>query len=219
MKKGTQYSLRGFAAVLGAITLLSQMSGCATDAQSIALGAAVVTAYAGRSPSNEIEQTYYLGVFDPQDQIPPTVYRVRVHGQASALSGVKFASGWVPAQVMDSLSTTSTFQKNGNRVTIDKTGESYTSFETGRRLMLFGPEGFREAPADHRLVIAMGSSPEAFFNAMNESLGVLAQVTQSQGSSELRNLLFEALITTRSQREQVDDLIADAKQDMPEAAK
>ncbi|MBL3598858.1 MAG: hypothetical protein JMN25_03195 [gamma proteobacterium endosymbiont of Lamellibrachia anaximandri] len=219
MKKGTQYSLRGFAAVFGAITLLSQMSGCATDAQSIALGAAVVTAYAGRSPSNEIEQTYYLGVFDPQDQIPPTVYRVRVHGQASALSGVKFASGWVPAQVMDSLSTTSTFQKNGNRVTIDKTGESYTSFETGRRLMLFGPEGFREAPADHRLVIAMGSSPEAFFNAMNESLGVLAQVTQSQGSSELRNLLFEALITTRSQREQVDDLIADAKQDMPEAAK
>ncbi len=219
MKKSTQYSLRGFAAVLGAITFLSQMSGCATDAQSIALGAAVVTAYAGRTPSNEIEQTYYLGVFDPQDQIPPTVYRVRVHGQASALSGVKFASGWVPAQVMDSLSTTSTFQKNGNRVTIDKTGETYTSFETGRRLMLFGPEGFREAPADHRLVIAMGSSPEAFFNAMNESLGVLAQVTQSQGSNELNNLLFEALITTRSQREQVDDLIADAKQDMPEAAK
>ncbi|QYZ64573.1 MAG: hypothetical protein OI74_05875 [Gammaproteobacteria bacterium (ex Lamellibrachia satsuma)] len=219
MKKGTQYSLRGFAAVLGAIVFLSQMSGCATDAQSIALGAAVVTAYAGRTPSNEIEQTYYLGVFDPQDQIPPTVYRVRVHGQASALSGVKFASGWVPAQVMDALGSTTAFQKGSDKVTIEKSDETFSSFETGRRLMLFGPEGFREAPASHRLVIAMGSSPEAFFNAMNESLGVLAQVTQSQGSNELSNLLFEALITTRSQREQVDDLIADAKQDMPEAAK
>ncbi|RDH86510.1 MAG: hypothetical protein DIZ77_04145 [endosymbiont of Seepiophila jonesi] len=120
---------------------------------------------------------------------------------------------------MDALGSSTAFQKESDRVTIEKSDETFSSFETGRRLMLFGPEGFREAPANHRLVIAMGSSPEVFFNAMNESLGVLAQVTQSQGSNELSNLLFEALITTRSQREQVDDLIADAKQDMPEAAK
>ena len=38
------------------------------------------------------------------EQVPPSVYRVRVKGQASFLSATKFASGWVPADLVDSLS-------------------------------------------------------------------------------------------------------------------
>src|SRR6266850_8359765 len=54
--------------------------GCATPLQNAGL-AAGITAAGGRSPGHEIEQVYYLGVFDPQDQVSPAVYRVTVHGQ------------------------------------------------------------------------------------------------------------------------------------------
>lgn len=50
------------------------------------------TLLGARTPANEIEQIYYLGVFDPQEQLEPMVYRVRVHGQASPISGMKFGS-------------------------------------------------------------------------------------------------------------------------------
>ena len=51
-----------------------------------------------------------------------------------------------------------------------------TSALSGRRLMMFGPEGFREAPRNHRLVVVMGSSPEKFFSAVDEALGHLDRV-------------------------------------------
>ena len=44
--------------------------------------------------------------------------------------------------------------------------------------MMFGPEGFREAPANHRLVVVMGADPSAFFEAVDQTLGVIAQATQ-----------------------------------------
>jgi hypothetical protein len=43
---------------------------------------------------------------------------------------------------------------------------------------MFGPEGFREAPRDHRLVVVMGSDPSVFFSAVDEALGSVAAVTQ-----------------------------------------
>src|SRR6266849_1933566 len=55
------------------------MNGCATPAQTagaIAGGVVGVTIAGGYSPGNEIEQVYYLGVFDPQEQVPATVYRL-----------------------------------------------------------------------------------------------------------------------------------------------
>src|SRR5437879_5604100 len=75
------------------------LSGCASPAGTYALGAVGATVLGAQSPNNEIEVIYYLGVFDPQDQLPPTVYRVRVHGQASFISLTKFASGWVRAEL------------------------------------------------------------------------------------------------------------------------
>ena len=56
----------------------------------------------GRTPSNDLEQVYYLGVFDPKEQIPSTIYRVIVRGQASAISQMDFGSGWVPAEMLES---------------------------------------------------------------------------------------------------------------------
>ena len=190
------------------------LTGCAglgpTETAAVAVGAVTLaTVSGGFSPNNEIEQIYYLGVFDEQDQLPPTVYRVRVRGQASFISQMKFGSGWVHASVLDALGSSVSFEKGGGQLTIEKTDTDFKPFPTGRRLMLFGPEGFRRAPADHRLVIVMGSSPEEFFNAIDESLGVVAQATQERGSVELDRLLFEALVTARAERAQVDQVTRD----------
>lgn len=96
---------------LAAGFLLLLLTGCETQFQSIALGAVGATVLGAQAPNNEIEQIYYLGSFDPQDQLPPQVYRVRVHGQASAISGTKFASGWVQSKLIDSLGTSVSFEK------------------------------------------------------------------------------------------------------------
>src|SRR4051794_16313012 len=76
--------------------------GCSTPEQTITLVGGT-TSVLGQSPAQEIQQVYYLGVFDPQEQVPPAVYRITVHGQGSAMSFVRFASGWVPAPLIDSL--------------------------------------------------------------------------------------------------------------------
>ena len=77
--------------------------------------------------------------------------------------------------------------------------------------MLFGPEGFREAPANHRLVIVMGSSPDKFFGAIDQSLGVIAQATQGSTDGELDKLLFQALTRARTERTQMEELAQDIK--------
>jgi hypothetical protein len=192
--------------------------GCETVEGNVGLGAAGVTLLGARTPANEIEQIYYLGVFDPQEQVPPTVYRVRVHGQASALSGMKFASGWVQASVIDSLGTHIEFNKDSDQVEIDKGDEKdLASLQTGRRLMLFGPEGFREAPKDHRLVIVMGASPEKFFQAMDTSLGVVSQVMSERRGESINKLLLEAITKVSAERERLDDLAKDVANDMPKS--
>lgn len=58
-------------------------SGCEAAA-GWAVGAAAVTVVGAQTPSQSIEQTYYVGVFDPKEQIPPALYRLTVRGQASA---------------------------------------------------------------------------------------------------------------------------------------
>lgn len=159
------------------------LGGCESLEGNIALGAAGITALGAQTPSHEVQQTYYLGVFDPQSQVEPTVYRVRLHGQSSLISSVNFASGWLPSIAVDNLGTSIKWDKDAGRISITPKGEGDLNqpdgFKTGRRLVVFGPEGFREAPADHRLVVFMGSSPEAYFNSVNEALGVVASVTQT----------------------------------------
>ena len=108
-------NLRSITAKLSVIALIGLMvSGCTTEGALISLGA--TTAYGARSPGNELEQIYYLGIFDPREQLSPEVYRVRVHGQASLFSGTRFASGWAPASFVDSLGSNFAFANEDDRL-------------------------------------------------------------------------------------------------------
>ncbi|MBI3915522.1 MAG: hypothetical protein HY322_00750 [Betaproteobacteria bacterium] len=188
------------------------LSGCAnlSSGEKAAVGALVVgTAIASQIPSTDIEQVYYLGVFDPQEQLPPTMYRVRVRGQSSMLNFTKFASGWVRADLVDSLSTIA-HAGNGGGFEIKRADEETKALKTGRRLVMFGPEGFREAPKDHRLVVVMGANPQAFFSAIDEALGVVASATQGRGGFDLQRALFNDLAELRMQRDRLEDLRTEA---------
>lgn len=199
--------------MLAVLAMAAATSACGnlTAIEEVLIGSSAGALYGSRSPAHEIQQTYYLGVFDPQEQLPPTVYRVRLHGQANALSFVKFASGWLPAATVDSLGTTIRWEgkdAKGTKVgqvqgpTIGPAdgsadnGQKPASIFKGRRLVLFGPEGFREAPDAHRLVIAMGTDPQAYFDASNQAMGVIAQAlhqTGGDGTARLDAELFAAV--------------------------
>lgn len=192
------------------MTLL--LSACATPAQNTVLGLGAV-GLLGLAPSTNITQTYYLGVFDPREQLPPTIYRLRVQGQASVLSGTSFASGWVRADLVDSLSGRIDFDKGKVRTTADAKMEKAVNTEENRssldrRLVMFGPEGFREAPKDHRLVVVMGSSPETFFSAVDRALGVVESATQETADgTDVTKSLWPDLSRMREEKRAVQTLI------------
>lgn len=170
-------------------------------------GGVVATTYLATIPSNDIEQVYYLGVFDPQEQVPPTIYRVTVRGQASAISSMRFGSGWVPAEMIDSLNTSVGFDPATGRPKSEAAaGETLSKLKTGRRLMMFGPEGFREAPKDHRLVMVMGGSPEAFFSAIDEALGTVGRARIEQLESGLKNDLLKEMIKIKNEKQNLTAL-------------
>jgi hypothetical protein len=197
-----------------AIAAAVSLSGCATHNENIALAAVGVTALGARAPTHEVEVIYYLGVFDPQDQLPPTVYRIRVHGQSSFISRAKFASGWVRAELIDSLSTGGRFEGNG--LTVDPANSlAAARLQVGRRLIMFGPEGFREAPRDHRLVVVMGSDPSGFFAAMDKSLGAVAAAQSESQNSGLVEKLFAALTQLQEQSVQLGELAKSAAGTFP----
>lgn len=196
------------------IAALIATAACEPTPEAIIGGTVGATVVGAHSPSHEIEQIYYLGVFDPQEQIPPMVYRVRVHGQASFISATHFASGWVPAQIIDSLGSSIKFDKSGQLNVSSGAADTLSSIRTGRRLVVFGPEGFREAPRDHRLVIVMGSTPEDFFNAINESLGTVSSVIEEQRATALTRELFEALTQVKNERDRLTGLERDFDTDL-----
>ena len=206
------------------VLLVLALSGCGalTVAQRNQVGAVAATALLGHIPTSNIQQVYYLGVFDPRDQLQPMFYRVRVQGQASAIARTGFASGWVRAELVDSLSgrVSTPFDKpvapqaegavqgNGATGAARADQELKAGALSGRRLMLFGPEGFREAPANHRLVIVMGADPSAFFSGVDQALGLVAQATQSgQDGPEIERLLWDDLARAQLQRERVELLL------------
>ena len=194
---------RLFAAAL----LLGGLTACGSISpeENFLYGALGVTAVGAQAPSHEIQQIYYFGVFDPQDQLPPQMYRIRVHGQASFISLMQFASGWVPARFVDSLSSNVQFSDEG-RIEIKKGDDDLLAdLSEDRRLMLFGPQGFREAPKDHRLVIVMGASPEAFFEAMDQTAGKLSEVIEERRNSQLTAKLFQALTLAKADRERLTE--------------
>ena len=188
--------------------LLAALTSCST--QGIVGGVVGATLAGARSPSHEIEQIYYLGVFDPREQVPETIYRVTVRGQASFISFMRFGSGWVPAAVIDSL---------GGKVALNMQPQAsdaptmtgadpamVSQLQTGRRLVLFGPEGFREAPRDHRLVIVMGASPQEFFQAIDTALGEVAQVQLERDNSVVQRQMMEALLQLRTDQKTLKEL-------------
>jgi hypothetical protein len=188
--------------------VLAALAGCQSATQYSYLGAGA-TLYASQAPTNEIEQIYYLGAFDPQDQVPPTIYRVTVRGQSSALSQMKFASGWVQASLIDTLQSRVGFAADSDKTTIDQAaaaGESPTGLKIGRRLMLFGPEGFREAPRDHRLVIVMGASPDKFFASLDQSLGFIQKLDSKGVDPAIARDLTLAAARARADQARLDDL-------------
>ncbi len=181
--------------------------GCATPAQSTLLGLGIAAAVGTQAPGQEIEQIYYLGVFDPREQIPEAVYRIRVHGQASAISFVSFASGWVPAKFVDSLTSSIGINPTTHQPEITAGSDTTTSeLQTGRRLVLFGPEGFREAPKDQRLVIVMGSNADEFFKAIDMTLGATANVTHEKLVAQMNQDLYKQLADAQSTKDQMYQL-------------
>lgn len=207
--------MSGMRAVLASCLIASAgLSGCSSTEGNVALGVGGFTLFGSRAPAHEIEQTYYLGVFDPQGQIPPAVYRVRVHGQASAISNMRFASGWVPAQVVDSLSThfgANPDDKQNPNIGITSDEKYLADLNTGRRFVVFGPEGFRTVPKEHRLVIVMGQSPNAFFEGVEMALGDLASFRAAQSDTAIKSKLFEDLLTLKAHRQRLDDLAIDTE--------
>lgn len=202
------------------LTLLSVLlvTGCNSLPQSIALGTVVVTGFGAAVPGHEIEQVYYLGSFDPQEQVPPSLYRVRVRGQASIIGWMGFGSGWVPAELIDSLGSSVAISKADGKIIMTKAGNDQVAKLTiGRRLMQFGPEGFREVPKDHRLVILMGSSPEKFFQAIDEALGAVTTAKAAQDNNALNRLLFEAMIMVKAEKQLVEAQLEAAKDQFPKS--
>ena len=154
------------------------------------------------------------------------MYRIRVHGQASFISFVKFASGWVPAPFIDSLTADVSFKAGkSSSVQVDQgASDTLANLTTGRRLMLFGPEGFREAPRNHRLVVVMGSDPSEFFEAIDESLGEIAKLQAQQrqreeakqiSTSEFGGELFTALAHLRAERSRLNQLRRETDAEIP----
>ena len=194
------------------------LTACDTIQGKVAVGTLGAALYGAQVPGHEIEQVYYLGAFDPQDQVPPMMYRIRVRGQASVINSTKFASGWVPAQFVDSLATRFGFNfekknkgtKKGRLVQIDTAEEKFLAdLKTGRRLIQFGPEGFREVPKDHRLVIVMGASPDAFFEAIDKTLGNFAKAqkdAEAPGSAQARADIFKSLLQVQTHGKKLEGI-------------
>lgn len=192
-----------------AVIPLSLFAGCNTLEGKVASGIVGATVYAGQTPAHELEQTFYLGVFDPQEQVPPSVYRVRVRGQASFMSRTNFASGWVNAAFVDSLGTAWNFDGESGSFQVDKVGESeLAKLQTGRRQVLFGPHGFREAPRDQRLCIVMGANPDAWFEAIDNAIGVVAEASTDRRIGQLKSDVFDALATAKAEKDALEKLAA-----------
>jgi hypothetical protein len=202
----------GLSNQLAAMALCTVLAaGCSTPTVTNTAAAGLMTVGLGHTPTTNIVQTYYLGVFDPREQLPPTIYRVRVQGQASALAWTKFASGWVHSDLVDSLSGRIELDQSGVR--LGDAGKNGLSKELdkgqlNRRLVLFGPEGFREAPKNHRLVVVMGSNPEGFFSAVDRALGAVAGVTQpSLAGPDVVREVWADMARMREERRAMQTLI------------
>ncbi|NIP25787.1 MAG: hypothetical protein GWN67_12285 [Phycisphaerae bacterium] len=210
-----QFSVLFLKVMLYALSALCLCSGCGSSSETAWLVGGIIggTALAGQSPAQEIEQIYYLGVLDPMEQTPSAIFRLTVRGQASLISSTKFASGWAPADLVDSLNTSLSFNEQDMVPSSNEEKDSLGEMETGRRLILFGPEGYREAPKDHRLVLVMSSSPEKYFEALGETLGAIADVQVRKLDAEFHREVLRCLAQVRTEQKQLQTLREDMDRD------
>lgn len=187
----------------GLLWAMLLLTGCSTVTQQ---AVSALTVSGSLTPNADIQQTYYLGSFDPASQLPPSVYRIRVSGQSSILNQARFASGWYPAGLVDSLTGQLGMDVKTGTVTASGSTET-TSNLTGRGLVMFGPEGMRDAPRNHRLVVIMGSNPEQVEQAFSSALRTVASVRFGQSGATLDRDLFERLTLLGTEREQLKALL------------
>ncbi len=206
-----QFSIFFLKVVLFALSALCLCSGCGGSSETAWLVGGIVggTALAGQSPAQEIEQIYYLGVLDPMEQTPSAIFRLTVRGQASLISFTRFASGWAPAKLVDSLNSNLSFSEEGVVTSSKEERASLSKIETGRRLILFGPEGYREAPRNHRLVLVMSCNPEKYFEALGETLGTIADVQVEKLDAEFHRDVLRCLAQVRAEQKKLQALRED----------
>lgn len=154
----------------GLLIALISASACTTAGAGVSLAVGSAFGFGAALKGHEIRQVYYVGAIDPLGQLPPSLYRITFRGEASVISSVRFESGWVKSELVDSLGTQIGFDANGKMEFGDSEAGAVT-IDSDRRMWLFGPEGFRRAPEDERLVMVMGSDPSAFFAAVGQLLG------------------------------------------------
>ncbi len=189
--------------IAAALAALSGCGGMSVAHRNQLIGGSGVVA-GSLFPSTDVEQTYYLGSFDPRSQLPPAIYRIRMRGQSSFLNRARFASSWVPAEVVDALTGSLDIDSRHGKVSVSQDDSTKVSLEgSGRGLVLFGPEGFREAPRKHRLVVIMGASPEDVEQAFSSALGSVAKVKFGQSAGSLDRDLFSLMLDLGKEREQL----------------
>lgn len=189
------------------ILLLSFLFSCSSGEKNtqLAIGTSLLTA-GTKLPSAEVYQVYYLGVYDPINQIPPTFYRITVRGQASFFSDMKFASGWLPAEAVDSLTQGVTFKQETQSPYAEASNGGEKTTSVRRKFVLMGPEGVRENPDEHRLAIIMGASPKNFLAAVDSAMGEVLQVNKMEKDTEFRKKLTTTLIQLAKNRNELSKL-------------
>jgi hypothetical protein len=173
-----------------------RLSAAGADDFATALGATLF--FGSTTASNRLEQIYYLGTFDPDERVPPTFFRVRVRGQASILSRMKFGSGWVPAGITDSLTEPMPGATSPSMLAASPLQRPF-----GASLLQYGPEGFRTVPDTHRLVVVMGGDPSAFFNMVD---GFTASITQKSPASARQKAIKERMDAVDEETKSLDAL-------------
>lgn len=123
--------------------------------------------------STGFSEYYYLGIYDAQEQLPQEMYRFRLAGYGNPFTKVKFASGWLPAAMVDPIDSDLSFGSNDGKVSYSSTAGdgARSTFKSFRPFYIFGPEGFRKAPQDHRLCIIMSANPEKIFQMAERFAG------------------------------------------------
>ena len=194
--------------VIGSVCSItfSYLVGCSTTEQTIALSAAGATFLGGATPTSEIEQIYYLGIYDERSQLPPEFYRIKVHGQASTLSEMTFGSGWVPAKLVDTLNPDSQARLSNTDIKSAGQDPCGDNFLQGRKLILYGPEGFRRVPDCYRLALVMGSNPSAFFGALDEAMGYIHKAKSEERNSQLTIQLLKHQSQLHLESSRLEDL-------------